>query len=117
MGEIRQKIKQNKQLNVILSDLHLISLLAMACFFTFEKIWPGLISFYIHPAILLAFWIVFLYLDSLFEQSSKDWIKILAGIVLILLVLLFYRAVLGPWIWMILLLLPVILLLLAKKHK
>ncbi len=115
MGEIRQKIKQNRQLGIIFSDLHLISLLAVASFFVFEKIWPGLICFYIHPALLMIFWIIALYLDALTEMRKKDWIKVLAGIVLILLILLFYRVILGPWLWMILLFLPVVFLLLKKK--
>lgn len=117
MASIIQKIKNNERLGIIFSDLHLISLLALACFFVLEKKWQGLISFYLHPGILLIFWLITIYLVSLKQISKRDWIQIFFGIILAILILLFYKICLGPWVWLVLLLIPAVLLLFKKKDE
>jgi len=112
MANIKEKIQSSAKLTMIFSDLHWISLLALACFFTFEKIWPGLISFYLHPAILVIFWLITIILcwqNSRFAKKA-DWLQISAGIILAFLIFLFYWQMLGPWAWMIVLILPAVAL-------
>lgn len=117
MESIANKIKQSKRISVLFFDLNLISLLGLVSFFAFEKRWPGLISYYLHPAILIVFWLITIYLISMVEIRKKDWLQILAGILLIILILTFYLNSLGPWAWMILFIIPAAALIWRDKKK
>lgn len=108
MEGIKQKIRQSRRLAIIFSDLHLISVLSLACFLAFEKKWPGLISYHVHPAVLLVFWIIMIYLVSLIEIKKRDIFQVFFAIVLIILMLLFYGISLGPWVWMLVFVMPAV---------
>jgi len=117
MADIKQKIKQSTRLAIIFSDLNLIGLLALACFFAFEKKWPGLISYHIHPAILVVFWLITIYIITLVDIKKRDIFQIFFAIVLVILILVFYEMSLGPWVWMLIFILPAVYLMLKKEKK
>jgi len=106
-----EKIKRNQCLAVIFFDFHLIALLGLTCFFVFEKKWPGLISYHLHPAFLLIFWLAALFLHSIFSENEKiGFIFVLAEILLMTLILIFYLKSLGPWQWIIILVILAIIM-------
>ncbi len=117
MQNIIQKIKVNEKLAVIFRDLHLIILITLGCFFVFEKKWSGLISYYIHPAIFIVIWLILTYFNAISAEKKWTAIQLLAGIILVLLILIFYIKSLGPWYWMIILIIPSILLIINKLLK
>jgi len=117
MANIAEQIKTNERLAKIFQDLHLISLLALACFFVFEKRWPGLISNYIHPAVLIVFWLIAIYFNAVSAKVKWTVIQVLAGVGLIVLIFSFYIKSLGPWYWMIIFISPLILLIISHFRK
>ncbi|MFZ5365540.1 MAG: hypothetical protein ACOZBH_05110 [Patescibacteria group bacterium] len=117
MEDIKKQIKNSPELAIIFLDLHLISWLSLACFFVLEKKWPGLISYFVHPIILLIAWLITVLLisENFSERHRRfHWIPI---ILILIAGTIYIKISLQNWWYLGVAVLPVLLLALKKEKR